>query len=218
MTLIAQRHAPDYADIPVKIRAYMEEPATFIGSIPSNLLTVLGCPHGSESDARAQVIPDIHLEHQVVIGDALLVLLSHVASRLGTHAWEAASILGGLYMSGAWKRCVVSDSTSYHLAAVALYHIQTFSPYDELDMTTRPVVCRLLNEWLQPPVSWKILPDVRTLAVHFFGEIWWTLREPAPEDFASDIVNRERPPFMPGLCLEQNPSFDTVLPDMGLAS
>jgi hypothetical protein len=117
MTLIAQSHAPAYADIPATIRAYMEQPATFSGAIPSNLLTLLGCLCNGEGDSRAPVMTDIHLEHQAVIGDALLVLLSHVAGRLGTYAWESFSILSGMYTSGTWKRCALRESTAYNLAA-----------------------------------------------------------------------------------------------------
>lgn len=80
------------------------------------------------------------------------------------------------------------------------------------------IVCKLLNEWLRPAVNWNHLPEVNIMAMHFFGEVWCALRDPDPAEFSGDIVSRERPPFIPGLCLQQKPSFEAVLPELGRAS
>jgi hypothetical protein len=195
-------------DIPARIRAHMERAETFQGELPLDLLSLLGCPH------RFTTRPDVYAEHQGVIGDALLVLLDQVANRLGMYADDAPSILSGLYASGAWRRCILQESTAYNLAAVTLCHLETFSDDDGFNKLTQPAVCRLLNEWLRPPGRWNKVPDVESGVIHMFGDAWCALRDPAGQGgLTGAVVHRERPPFLPGLCPAQDGILSAPLPD-----
>lgn len=205
------------ATTPEKIRAYMSRAETFKGGLPSDLLTLLGCPHRATPGGFKLVIPEVQVEHRESIGDALVVLLAHAATRLGIYSDDAPTLLSGLYASGAWKRCLLNESEAYDMAAVALCHLQAFVDEDGLDAFTQPTICRLLNEWLQPRVSWNKLPDVETAAALLFGDVWCALRDPARQSvYAGTMVHRERPPFLPGRCMVNRPADAVSLPDLGM--
>jgi hypothetical protein len=140
---------------------------------------------------------------------------------------DLTSILIGLSNCAGWRSSTEDETRAYELAAALLYFVDCFWSDHPLDKVAEPVVCEMLNVWLNPRTQWLNLPSTGVLCQHMFNAAWCDLALP-DGCFATpgtevemheigELVYRERPPFLPGVCSVQKvqvgaglmlPSFD----------
>jgi hypothetical protein len=127
---------------------------------------------------------------------------------------DLTSILIGLSNCNGWKTSTKSETRAYEMAAAILNFVDYFWEDSHLEKAAEPLVCQMLNEWLKPHLTWTMLPSAGVVCQHMFSAAWCDLALPEGcfDPIATDnnvygigeLVYRERPPFLPGLCSEQD--------------
>jgi hypothetical protein len=202
---------------------YLEQPPTVSGLVPrlgATLLTLLECPYMQISnDTPYSVAPaEFCSEHEDEIRRILPTLLTGVLThrQCDVSTGNIASLLWGVDKHKLLDAFTVSEDTSYDLA-IAILRFTGFRSNHPLDEFVAPNVLSLLNTWAKPSVAWLTAPKHDVIARALFGTAWWDLAE-RPSwlngGFTANIVERERPPFLPGLCPAQD-ALSVPLPESG---
>jgi hypothetical protein len=220
----------DVATDPQSVRAPTESFLTGSARLPSaELLLSLGCVCQEGAYGSATLIYSNDPADKDGARQCLSLVVAKMLASDARGAPEMVSLLSGA-MRGTLGVAPASALQAYELSALALLFIDAYMPGDKLDHAVGLGLCLVLDAWLKPASPWTKLPGTGEVARLMFGEAFCALRLPdCVEDqksltimptggFAGDIVWRERPLFLPGLCPAQGDILGTQLPvDLGPA-
>jgi hypothetical protein len=193
---------------------------------PGNrLLQSLHCPH---LDVDLVLCFDLVRLDPDALAQLQASLMSLLRLPLRADGWSMAnaSLLAGVAHYLPWQNFAAAEDDAYTVATTLVYFLDDHMPRPPL---VKIYATKLLNDWLGPEVQWLELPDVVTVCRHMFGDAWCELRladviigrsgriiqTNGPIDI-SRVVEMERPPFLQGLCSEQDLEPTAMLPDMAL--
>jgi hypothetical protein len=184
------------------------------GCLDSALLRLLGAPSASwDGELR---IPTSDHKHQAQIREVLPELLSAVIVHHAGETVNLSSILGALLLQPActWEALQESPITALPFAAALLLFLETFDDGQPVDVFIAPGVSRILNAWTRPVAPWPEIPREEDVARAMFGDAWDLFLERTPGDgvYLADLVLREKPVFLPGLCNSQVVDVAVPLP------
>lgn len=208
---------------PASVRAQTDSFLASADRFPSvELLLAIGCECEDPYYGRHTIVaPYAPLDPGETRACFSLVLekMRHSGAR-GTSEW--VSMLSGA-MRDASGSAPRSEQSAYDLAALILLFIDCYSP-EPIALKVGADVCRMLNAWIKPAVPWTNLPGTGTIVRAMFGAAWCDIRLNDIADdqrsllvlpdggFAGDVVWRERPPFLLGLCPAQDRAQGVPLP------
>lgn len=139
------------------------------------------------------------------------------------------ALLAGLGLHDCWQQCLQDEASARNLAVQLLQYIEGFSKTDLIYETADPHVAKILSAWLGLPAA-AVTPGPVTVCQSLFGDAWCSFYLPdgaidAPGEGwkmlakIADIEDRERPPFLPGLCPSQDGILSVPLPeDLGFSA
>jgi hypothetical protein len=179
-------------------------------------LKALRCPYPTAFGALwfdDSVVSDADRADLEVCLPRVLRAIAGSRRNLDTHS----AVLVGISQYASWSVFPSSEDDAYALAIATLFYVDDYGhggmTTGKMDEFSRPYVCALLNTWLRPARAWPDLPGVVTLLRHMFGDAWCDLslssrvrdvvgghRGVAGNDAPDRLVDRQRPPFLPGLC------------------
>jgi hypothetical protein len=191
-------------------------------NIDEKIFRMLGCPNFYNGtsiqprDVERNVAPEAAVE-EIRTNLARLISelrLEHILNR------DMASLLAGAGRYQCWNACSQSYEGAVRLADLILHYIDQYQHYQRsFDEETDSDICDLINGWLKPTVPWEKLPRLYSVCEHMFGDAWCSFSLSAYESLegSSDLginwlVQKTRPPFLPGLCRETNSQFSISLP------
>lgn len=138
------------------------------------------------------------------------------------------ALLVGIQEYGCQPGYPVAACDGHALARVLIHYVGAFNS-QEMELFAVRHIIDLLNAWVKPDVPWVCLPGVMTLCRTIYGHDWCSMFLPDCHDtvgaycqisvgFEIDhIIRKEKPPFMPGLCPEQDAVIRVPLPDLGMS-
>jgi hypothetical protein len=205
---------------------YEPGPGACQPEMENNLLHHLGCPYLTPYGTIRW--PDLVPEEAPVVKECIRRLIAgFVVARKDPQdpPSDAASLLAGM-LRHEWQGFdLFSLPETYILAAAVLNYVQLYGPDVDLERATEPAVRAMLNAWLKPHSPWESLPLAGVIAEHMFGPVWPAIAlqdgcfdeyAEYAQTFAGNMVLRDRPPFLRGLCLAQDATSDNHLPDLDL--
>jgi hypothetical protein len=191
-----------------------------------DFLRRLGCPTIDMGAALTFVYHHFAESDRHAAQTALPLLLASI-ELLGPHdadVSEVHSLLLGIHRLGRWQACLDEEATTYSLASALCFSLGSLWTNEPDRAPVKDVIIGLLNQWLKPSVLWKELPDEDEMVRCTFGDAWAMLAKArldaennndGAEDprYMSSMIERERPPFLPGLCPAQGAMLSVPLPD-----
>lgn len=180
-----------------------------------SLWYALGCPYAAPSGWRKETPvepPQPDPSHEAIIVKTLVYAL-HLEQPLLTSEPpnNNISLLGGLLRQDRWQSCLHSHTTAIELAASLTAFWESRPKTSTVETLLRKIsvqVCAVLNEWLKPvtPFSGDPLGGPATtydIARAMFGDAWCAIALSGLSDDQhwqiSEIIQSQRPPFLPGL-------------------
>lgn len=138
---------------------------------------------------------------------------------------DQATMLDGLYRHGCWRTCLLTLSDAYDLAHALLSYLAFSGISKTMLVATRHSVLCILNEWLEPANAWTELPGDLDACRHMFSAVWCDLSLPDKADSGAHrieysaqaacyLMQKDLPPFLPGLCAAQSDTLGVLLPDL----
>jgi hypothetical protein len=221
----------DYSDHPITkmTEAFLKEHAQSGGSlhISDELFIALKCPTGGTAPPSDNIVcDDSRPDSDGAIEHNLLVIFSAIAGLLvkERETIDLGQLLCAMERAQCWRAIIGTEDQAYLLAAGLISYVEDYVESYEMDDLTAPHICGILNAWLKPDVSWDRLPPIGVICEYMFGTVWPSLAlsddqwEPAgyTYDFvgaATESMLKERPPFLPGLCLAREVASSVCLPD-----
>lgn len=186
-------------------------------AISEQLARLLGCPYvGGRFSELTVMYPGLPKHDITNARECLLRILTLCAYGSGAMS-GLPPLLIGLHQHGMLRETVEKESGARILAVALLLYVQAHWDEDLLDVAAAPVVVDLLNAWIAPAERWTNLPRHLDVATHLFGNAW-TLLDLGNDFYTGVVVAREKPPFLPGLCLEQDRALaeSAELPCLGM--
>jgi hypothetical protein len=192
--------------------------------VSAELFRMLGCPF--EHDRRAAL--NVSLATVPDAADYLPAVLV-AASSVWVDDAETTSLLGGISRAACLDTCIATVDGAYALAIALVKQIELSSMASKLDSYVTPDALSIMNDWLRPEESWSEFPSAYVLCQHLFGAPWCSLALPSSaknrpwsgevvSEFACQVVSKQRPPFLPGVCPAQAGVISLQLPDELTAS
>jgi hypothetical protein len=186
--------------------------------LDDQLLALLGCPfqqnkQGAVAKAYARD-PDRHAHLT-----RLLIALASLPAAMS----QMRTILAGINRNKCADYCVSTEDGAYALASALVRFFEHYSSNSRLDRMAEPDIIRIVNEWTCPKKWWNDPPSVYEFCQHVFDATWCEIALPdgSREEtgfFAgrglrvADIILRDRPSFIQGLCKSQESSRGIDLP------
>jgi hypothetical protein len=190
---------------------------------PAELLARLGCTYKTDDYGSEDVIIPPVQEDLSQSGACLTLLLEDFLRQEPRCTFGFTSLLTGLIRHAGPSPSTKPKATE--LATLILLFIDVHDRGVGMDRYVSSKLCDYLNGWLEPGVAWQVLPTLGVTARAMFGDAWCYWRLPASIDdpqgvnryreggFAGDIVWRERPAFIDGLCPDADVVQGMDLPD-----
>jgi hypothetical protein len=136
------------------------------------------------------------------------------------------ALFAGLSRHNCWKQCLCTEESTRIFAFRILSFIETYLELSATEKALAPHIAKILSGWLSLPDS-IAMPGPITVCRNLFGNAWCSffLPEDAIDDLGkswmlvvniADIVARERPPFLPGLCPAQERQLVMSLPELDI--
>jgi hypothetical protein len=216
MTIDLQESTESFINAVDQYRSGLCDEAPLIDCL---LLRDLDCTYESSTSAicrsTAACNPDA--------GPYLLSLLIAIAP----HPWAAkqlAPVLSGISCNRGLTDCLETEEGAYAMATALTGYLEHYRDGCHLDMATAYQVLVLLNEWAMPAERWSMLPSPGDFCRRIFSEAWCSIALPngayiLPEQSESrqrvvaDMLVRDRPPFLPGMCPEHaSPTRESAVP------
>jgi hypothetical protein len=220
MTANAQTIYDDTADLIADVNVKL---------LDYELAADLGCP--TSRDPYGLKIPSMDTLGSDQI-EALKVCIPQVFMKLAprpAEPYNMITLLSGMHRYDCWRACLSTEDSTYAFAIAILVFVENFSWSREQDIGARVAVKEIVNAWLSPDNPWQALPGVGVLCEHMFGAAWCAMVMPdaafshVPGDdmkaarMACYLVERQRPPFLLGVCPAQKADAGIVLPaEIGL--
>jgi hypothetical protein len=194
------------------------------------LCTVLRCP--SADDPYGQFLPAVGETTASDMEDLRACLPDVFCKVIHTpeNPYDISSLLVGLERYNCWDRGIQTESGSYNLACGIVHYLGEFDDNVGLDLHAAHAVCAILNAWIRPGILWTELPNIVEVCAHLFGPQWCHLVLPDEcwthivgvygnaGRSAAAMVQRDRPPFINGLCPAQGSVQGLPLPaELGIA-
>jgi hypothetical protein len=208
-------------DISRAVDVYLESISS--RHMPYDLLRMLHCPYrdngsGILFDPVAEDSPewcDITSGIRKLLGSFI-----DVKNRNGN-----ASILFGAMYYNCLPDYRHDVNAAYAVSTAILFYLEDYMPGNPVDTYVESRILALLDDWLKPATAWAGRPDLSEVCRRFFGAAWCALALPADVDEKSisgvyrnrgfsveQLVAKQRPPFMPGLCTQQDVGTAAKLP------
>jgi hypothetical protein len=207
--------------IVVATRRYIENDAQDEDFMGTDLLALLGCTYvvyDRGTSTNLIVNPDFRSEDLSVVKYCIEQLFEVVVAQSSRGGINVTGLLTGIIRYDMWRKFLSTASSAYQLAIGLLVFSDTYAHDYQVDVVTAPLVCHLLNEWIQPVVQWEELPSATDIAAHLFGNAWLSIVEVPLADglpiSISKLVALERPPFLPGMCPAQEDILSAPLPEL----
>lgn len=183
-----------------------------------DLCILLGCPYSRYDEYCFDLPPsDVSDGDLKDIETGIFRILDCILPYGGGHCDNIPFLLMGIrrHQLHPWKDGSVDQT--YAMAVAILTYADAFWSQAKADVAASEPVCNMLNNWLKPATPWEKLPGDAEIAELLFGAAWILLAD--NENFVlADIVRRERPAFLPGLCPAQlQPGSATLPADLGMA-
>jgi hypothetical protein len=183
------------------------------------LMKLFGCDHINEY-GQFTTVPFITYAARTDAIACMPRVLSHLVE-LKPSALEIGSLLGGLWRFNCWEDLLTTEEDTRSLAIALVCYTGYYSSVSRVDVAVRENVRDMLNRWLQPATPWVYLPSALEVSRILFGDAWCEIALPDQCDIEpgettiGQMVARDRPPFMPGICAVQNVDAPADLPVLG---
>jgi hypothetical protein len=175
------------------------------------LLALLGCAR-VDSDRKFWDTESVEVADLAAVRECLPRVFSVVVQDDSMSA-TTMSLLSGMGDFRCWQSLTTSYNGALMLANALLRFVDTYSCFYLFDASVSGSVLTVLNEWLRPDVPWEHVPSREDVCGKMFNAAWCDLVLP-PTDMASartpintwfsSTVGRDMPPFLAGLCREQD--------------
>jgi hypothetical protein len=224
----------DYSDHPItkmtmEYLASISDPDEHV-SISNRLFVALGCPVSGPGRNSSEIVwANDNQDRSEVLEQNLLTLFSAVAGEIveKKETIDLGQLLCGMERSHCWRSLIGSKDGAYLFAAGLIGYVEYYVQTYRMDIATAPRICLMLNEWLKPAVKWEQPPSIGTLCEHMFGSVWPTIVLPDDqwrpmgatydaECVTTEFMMRDRPRFLPGLCLAQDQDRTMVSDNLDL--
>jgi hypothetical protein len=191
-------------------------------------LKLLGCGYMLGNTGKS--CPTINASEDI---DAIRDCLPRLLVGMGpdpTAPVDVTFVLAGMWRHDCWRSCLQSEDAAYVLAAGLIGYLETYLPSYQPDFVAADDICALLNAWLRPPTPWQSIPSAGEACSHLFNNGWCAMRLPEEESdipdsllirgrYITELITKERPPFLLGLCPAQQRAQSVPLPDdLGFAA
>lgn len=130
------------------------------------------------------------------------------------------AILEGFVRNDRWRACLTDSNSAGALAHVVMSvarYIQIMRPANKSGgwpQVAEPVVCKLLNAWLEPAVPYTESPAIDMLVPLLFGSDWLAVASALVDMSPGDLVTALRPPVLPSLLTAPQHLDEVKLPDL----
>jgi hypothetical protein len=174
----------------------------------------LGCPY--KSSTKTLVTPPDRGYDPYVLSVCYREILAAILPSPYRCGEDVKMLLAGILRYGLWDDFLDHEDSARDLAVAVILYSETYSDNNAIDVAILGELCMALNQWLKPSTPCMGVLGVLPVARHMFGAVWWPLMELTTnvhERLVGDIVLRERPPFLPGLCRAQDAIRSATLPD-----
>jgi hypothetical protein len=196
-------------------------------SIPAALTSTLGCAtclwsiKAGFKEYRTRQPAKAH-EPTVVNTLVTLARFSH-REKAPSHI-SSLAILEGFTRNNRWRSCTTSNSDAQalaHLLVAVAARIHVQKRFAKVALETQwwcvaePVVCSLLNAWLNPDIKYVESPTLEALAPLLFGEDWARMVAAiADGEVTEGLIATLRPPVQFKLLSGPQTPDTSVLPDL----
>jgi hypothetical protein len=183
---------------------------SYPGALSNPLYSKLGCPRLRGMSIQAETITDEDVPCAKI---CISILLLELSKTIGAAPNAVLSVLGTVGKYGSWGTCTSSEDGAYALAATLTFYVGFYTEPDELCHAVTKDVCRILEGWLGLDTNDGV-PNISRVCQAMFGSGWCGLMLSeetlmgGSEDWSTPsltfaLIKRERPPFLPGLCVAQ---------------
>jgi hypothetical protein len=184
--------------------------------IGTGLLALLGCPYLGGAGIRTRTHKpsvDVEVEDRE---DASICIVRLLTASQGMPVTETISLLVGLSRRQALAYALSTERSSYALACAVLQFIEDDRAKTRFNKYAAPFVRDILNDWIHLEAPRSQLPVASYVVRHLFGEAWSMFAE-NDTGLLCNLVARQRPPFLPGLCPPQDRVLSAPLPQLEMA-